>query len=68
VKPAWFREIAPEEVVVEEEAGEEEPELEPVAPAETETEEEPETVAEAPEGELVDLEELEKADEEEEAG
>ena len=65
VKPMWFREIAPEGVVAEEEAEEEEvQELEAIAPAETETEEATEEeVPEEVEGELVDLDQLEKADE-----
>ncbi len=65
VKPMWFREIAPEGVVAEEETEEEEvPELEAIAPAETETEEATEEeVTEEVEGELVGLDQLEKADE-----
>ncbi len=69
VKPTWFREIAPEEVVSEEEVEEVEPEVEGVAPAEAETveaEEEAEGVPEEAEAELVDLDQLEKAEEEEE--
>lgn len=64
VKPSWFREIAPEEVVAEEE--EEEPEVEVVAPAEAEAEEEAEEVPAEAEAELVDLDQLEKGEEEEE--
>lgn len=69
VKPTWFREIAPEGVVAEEETEEEEEveqELEAAAPAEAEEE-----TAEAPEiveGELVDLDQVEKGAEEEEEG
>lgn len=70
VKPMWFREIAPEGVVMEEaeEEVEEVPELEAVAPVEVEAEPEAEAEAEEEvpgevEGELVDLEQLEKADE-----
>lgn len=69
VKPMWFREIAPEGVVVEEAEEEdvEVPELEVAAPveaeAEAESEEEVEEVPGEVEGELVDLDQLEKADE-----
>ncbi|MFQ5988976.1 MAG: DNA-directed RNA polymerase subunit omega [Candidatus Methylomirabilales bacterium] len=68
VKPMWFREIAPEGVVAEEETeGEEVQELEAIAPAETEAEETTEEeVPEEVEGELVGLDQLEKADEVEE--
>lgn len=71
VKPTWFREIAPEGVVAEEETEEEEevevePELEAAAPAETE--EETAEVPEIVEGELVDLDQVEKGAEEEEEG
>lgn len=66
VKPTWFREIAPEEVVAEEEAEEEVPEVEVVAPVEAEAEEEAEEVPEEAEAELVDLDQLEKGEEEEE--
>lgn len=66
VKPTWFREIAPEEVVAEEEAEEEVPEVEVVAPVEAEAEEEVEVVPEEAEAELVDLDQLEKGEEEEE--
>lgn len=69
VKPTWFREIAPEGVVAEEETEEEEeaePELEAAAPAETE--EETAEVPEIAEGELVDLDQVEKGAEEEEEG
>lgn len=62
VKPAWFREIAPEEVTTEEEIEEEE--LEEVAPAQAE--EEPEVAPAEVEAELVSLDELEKAEEEKE--
>ncbi len=71
VKPTWFREIAPEGVVAEEEAEEEEAveveveqELEGVAPAETE--EEPEESPETVEAELVDIDQIEKATDDEE--
>lgn len=69
VKPTWFREIVPEGVVAEEEVEEEEEveqELESVAPAETE--EETEEVSEVVEGEIVDLDQIEKGAEEEEEG
>jgi DNA-directed RNA polymerase subunit omega len=67
VKPTWFREIAPEGVAAEEEVEEEEErELEEAAPAEAEEEEEA-PPAEA-EGEFVDLDQIEKAAEEEEEG
>lgn len=62
VKPAWFREIAPEGVTTEEEIEEEE--LEEVAPAQAE--EEPEVAPAEVEAELVSLDELEKAEEEKE--
>lgn len=67
VKPMWFREIAPEGVVAEEVEEEEEvPEIEAVAPAEVEVDEETAEEAEVPEeveGELVDLDQVEKAEE-----
>ncbi len=69
VKPMWFREIDPEGVVTEEPEIEEVPELEAVAPVEAEAEEVKEEVkeeAEGPEqveGELVGLDQVEKADE-----
>ena len=65
VKPTWFREISPEVVIAEEEAEvEEEQELVVEAPAEAE--EEVAEIAEEVEGELVDLDQLEKGGEEEE--
>ncbi|MFQ5532613.1 MAG: hypothetical protein ACE5EP_02050, partial [Candidatus Methylomirabilales bacterium] len=65
VKPTWFREISPEVVIAEEEAEvEEEQELEGEAPAEAE--EEVAEVSEEVEGEVVDLDQLEKGGEEEE--
>lgn len=67
VKPTWFREIAPEGVVAEEEAEEEEevePELETEAPAEAT--EEAEEVPGIVEGEIVDIDQIEKATDEEE--
>jgi DNA-directed RNA polymerase subunit omega len=68
VKPAWFREIAPEAVTAEEEAEEEEEqETEEAAPAEAE-EEVAEVVPAEVEGEFVDLDQIEKANEEEEEG
>ena len=68
VKPTWFREIAPEGVVAEEETEEEEveQELEAVAPAETT--EDADVVPEDAEAEIVDLNQLEKGAEEEEEG
>lgn len=69
VKPTWFREIAPEGVVAEEETEEEEEVeqvLETVAPAETA--EEADVVPEDAEAEIVDLNQLEKGAEEEEEG
>lgn len=69
VKPTWFREIAPEGVVAEEETEEDEEveqELEAVAPAETT--EDAEVVPEDAEAEIVDLNQLEKGAEEEEEG
>ena len=65
VKPIWFREIAPEGVVTEETEIEEVPELEAVAPVEVEAEEvtEEAEVPEEVEGELVSLDQVEKADE-----
>ncbi|MFQ5804076.1 MAG: DNA-directed RNA polymerase subunit omega, partial [Candidatus Methylomirabilales bacterium] len=65
VKPMWFRDIAPEGVVVEEVGEEEVPELEAVAPVEAEAEEvtEEAEVHEEGEGELVSLDHVEKADE-----
>jgi DNA-directed RNA polymerase subunit omega len=68
VKPAWFREIAPEEVAPEEEVEEVEEEREVEAAPPAEAEEEAEGVPEAAEGELVDLDELEKGEQEEEEG
>ena len=66
VKPTWFREIAPEAVTTEEEtAGEEEREPEEAAPAEAEEEAEEVPPAEV-EGEFVDLDQLEKGNEEKE--
>jgi len=68
VKPTWFREIAPEGVTTEEETEEEEePEVEEAAPAEAE-EATVEVAAEPVEGEFVDLDQIEKATEEEEEG
>jgi DNA-directed RNA polymerase subunit omega len=68
VKPTWFREIAPEAVTAEEETGEEEEhEAEEAAPAEVE-EEVAEVVPPETEGEFVDLDQIEKAAEEEEEG
>ncbi|MEE9181308.1 MAG: histone protein, partial [candidate division NC10 bacterium] len=61
VKPTWFREIAPEGVTTEEETEEEEQELEGVAPAEAE--EEPEAAPAEVEGQMVSLDEVEKAGE-----
>jgi DNA-directed RNA polymerase subunit omega len=69
VKPTWFREIAPEGVVAEEETGEDEEveqELEAVAPAETA--EDTDVVSEIAAGEIVDLNQIEKGGEEEEEG
>lgn len=69
VKPTWFREIAPEGVVAEEETEEDEEveqELEAVAPAETT--EDADVVPEDAEAEIVDLNQLEKGAEEEEEG
>jgi len=68
VKPTWFREIAPEGVTTEEETEEEEEqEAEEAAPAEAE-EEVAEVVPTEPEAEFVDLDQIEKAKEEEEEG
>src|SRR3990170_7137493 len=68
VKPTWFREIAPEAVTAEEETEEEEEqETEEAAPAEAE-EEGAEDVPPEVEGGLVDLDQIEKAAEEEEEG
>jgi len=68
VKPTWFREIAPEGVTTEEETEEEEEhETEEAAPAEAE-EEVAEVVPTEPEAEFVDLDQIEKAGEEEEEG
>jgi len=68
VKPTWFREIAPEGVTTEEETEEEEEqEAEEAAPAEAE-EEVAEVVPTEPEAEFVDLDQIEKAGEEEEEG
>ena len=68
VKPAWFREIAPEAVTAEEGTEEEEEqEAEEAAPAEAE-EEVAEVVPPEVEGEFVDLDQIEKAAEEEEEG
>ncbi|MFQ5657832.1 MAG: DNA-directed RNA polymerase subunit omega [Candidatus Methylomirabilales bacterium] len=65
VTPAWFREIAPEGVIAEEEVEVEvERELEGEAPAEAE--EGVSEVSEEVEGEVVGLDQLEKGDEEEE--
>ena len=61
VKPTWFREIAPEGVTTEEETEEEEQELEGMVPAEAE--EEPEAAPAEVEGQVVSLDEVEKADE-----
>lgn len=69
VKPTWFREIAPEGVVAEEETEEDEEveqALEAVAPAETT--EDADVVPEDAEAEIVDLNQLEKGAEEEEEG
>jgi DNA-directed RNA polymerase subunit omega len=69
VKPTWFREIAPEGVVAEEETEEEEEveqELESAPPAEAE--EETEEVSEVVEGEIVDIDQIEKGADEEEEG
>lgn len=63
VKPTWFREITPEGVTTEEETEEEE-ELEGVAPAEAE--EEPEAAPAEGGGEMVSLNEVEKAEGEKE--
>ncbi len=65
VKPMWFREIDPEEVVTEETEIEEVPELEAGAPVEAEAEEvkEETEVPEVVEGELVGLDQVEKTDE-----
>ncbi|MEE9137745.1 MAG: DNA-directed RNA polymerase subunit omega, partial [candidate division NC10 bacterium] len=68
VKPMWFREIDPEEVVTEETEIEEVPELEAVAPVEAEAEKVKEEVTEEVagpeqvEGELVGLDQVEKTD------
>jgi DNA-directed RNA polymerase subunit omega len=67
VKPTWFREIAPEAVMAEEEEEEAEQETEEAAPAEAE-EEVAEVVPAEAEGEFVDLDQIEKAAEEEEEG
>ncbi len=68
VKPTWFREIAPEAVTAEEGTEEEEEqETEEAAPAEAE-EEVAEVVPPEVEGEFVDLDQIEKAAEEEEEG
>lgn len=68
VKPTWFREIAPEAVTAEEETEEEEEqETEEAAPAEPE-EEVAEVVPPETEGEFIDLDQIEKAAEEEEEG
>lgn len=64
VKPTWFREITPEGVTTEEETEEEEQELEGVAPAEAE--EESEAAPAEVGGQLVSLDEVEKAEEEKE--
>ncbi|MFQ5881082.1 MAG: DNA-directed RNA polymerase subunit omega [Candidatus Methylomirabilales bacterium] len=64
VKPTWFREIAPEGVVANEEAEGEERELE--GEVATEAEEEAGEVPGEIEGELVDIEEFEKEKGEEE--
>jgi DNA-directed RNA polymerase subunit omega len=69
VKPTWFREIVPEGVAVEEDTEEEEEvgqEIEGVAPAEAEGE--AEEVHEVVEGEMVDLNQIEKVAEEEDEG
>ncbi len=68
VKPAWFREIAPEAVTAEEETEEEEEqETEEAVPAEAE-EEVAEVVPTEAEAEFVDLDQIEKGKEEEEEG
>lgn len=68
VKPAWFREIAPEAVTAEEETEEEEErETEEAVPAEAE-EEVAEVVPPEAEAEFVDLDQIEKGKEEEEEG
>lgn len=70
-KPTWFRDLAPEAVAVEEEEQEAAPEAEGAEEAPPEAEETAPAVAapEAPvvaEGELVDLESLERGEEKEE--
>jgi DNA-directed RNA polymerase subunit omega len=69
VKPTWFREITPEAVTAEEEEEEEAEQetTEEAAPAEAE-EEVAEVVPAEAEGEFVDLDQIEKAAEEEEEG